>query len=167
MPLIKYKIYNSFYVLQTPEDFDWWYVGMIFVKTDLHLGVLWGCMDCWLWKGDAANPGHSIVRCRASGPWNLFFFSPCIWCVFLPWCRHKGPVAAGSWELELISLLAGTRVALLQTIARCHCYRHGNRACTAVSTVVRALFFLSRIRFAHGIQIIVVLRMIREELLIV
>ena len=93
---------------------DWWYVGMIFVKTDLHLGVLWGCMDCWLWKGDAANPGHSIVRCRASGPWNLFFFSPCIWCVFLPWCRHKGPVAAGSWELELISLLAGTEL---------HCYK--------------------------------------------
>ena len=62
-----------------------------------------GCMDCWLWKGDAANPGHSIVRCRASGPWNLFFFSVYMMCFSPMVSAQRTCCCSGSWELELIS----------------------------------------------------------------
>ena len=124
----------------------WWYVRMIFVKTDLHLGVSWGV--AWTVGSERETQPTLAIQLwdvEPTGPWNLFFFSECLYDgVF---SSHsdvgtKDPVATGSWELELISPGCWD-TELHQTITRCHCHRHGIN--NAVSTVVtRPLSFSLR-----------------------
>ena len=97
---------------------------MIFVKTDLHLGVSWGVactvgferekqptLAIQLWDVWAA--GREMLYIFLSG--NAVFFSG---------CRDKGLSCCGSWELELIS--PGWDTVVHQTIARCHQHRNYN-----------------------------------------
>ena len=97
--------------------------------------LLGGCMDCWLSKGNAANPGHSIVRCRGSGPWNLFFFS--VYVFFSHGVGTKDLAATGSWELELISPMAGTQRCIKPSPDVT-----GDNNAVSLSTLVRGLFSL-------------------------
>ena len=109
---------------------------MIFVKTDLHLGVLWGLHGLLALKGRRSQPWP--FSCEMSGQRavkSIFLLSVYMMCFSPMVSAQRTCCCSGSWELELISP-GWDRVALLQTITRCHCHRHGNRACTAVSTVV-------------------------------
>ena len=82
----------------------WWYVGMIFVKTDLHLGVLWGLHGLLALKGRRSQPWP--FSCEMSGQRavkSIFLLSVYMMCFSPMVSAQRTCCCSGSWELELIS----------------------------------------------------------------